>query len=428
MILVASTPAAGHVKPMLALASHLKKCGHQVLFTTSSNFRHEVESQGLAFTPLIGTADFDFENNNLMVERMKFEPGPPQLNHDLKHIFGDVIPDQYRSLRHIMARENVDLILVDAFFLGALAYIQAPQKSRVPVVSCGVFGLMMQTEEVSPFAGVDRTPAGRQRNIEHNRQQAADLAPAMDYLNDVMRSCGSAPFPGFIFNDAYTLPDLLLQFGTREFEYGLEKLPPNMQLVGPVLPARHVHLEVPDWLRNLDETKPIIFLTQGTVANYDFDQLVNPALEALATEDVTVVCTAGGRETSAIKLQPNAIVEKYVPYEFILPRAAVFITNAGYNGVQQALSWGVPVVAAGASEDKPFVAARLAWTGAGINLETGTPTPEQIRNAVRRILANGEFKKRALAMQESYARHDALNSLSLAVDKILESETISSAD
>src|ERR1700728_2579679 len=97
--------------------------------------------------------------------------------------------------------------------------------------------------------------------------------------------------PGFLLNDAYTLPDLTLQFGTREFEFGLEELPANVQLIGPVLPPRHAHIEAPEWWSKRDTTKPLVFVTQGTVANYDFDQLINPALEALATEDVTVVCT-----------------------------------------------------------------------------------------------------------------------------------------
>jgi MGT family glycosyltransferase len=427
MILVASTPAAGHVKPMLALASHLKKCGHQVLFTSASQFRIEVESQGLAFTPLLGAADFDLEEK-FAADRSKITPGLHQQIWDMKYILGDAIPDQYRSLRQIIQRENVDVILVDAFFFGALAYILGPRQSHVPVIGCGVFAQFLPTEETSPYAGVDRTPAGRKRNIEHNLQQEKELRPANEYINNVLRNCGSQPLPGFFYNDMYTLPDAFLQFGTREFEFGLEKLPPNMQLVGPVLPPRHTHIALPEWADKLDDTRPIIFVTQGTLANYDFNQLVNPALEALAGENVTVICTAGGRDTSSIQSQPNAIVEKYLPYEFILPKTAVFITNAGYSGVQQALSWGVPVVAAGGSEEKPLTAARLAWTGAGINLETGTPTPEQIRNAVRRILSDGEFKKRALAMQESYARHDALNSLAQAVDKILASETVSSAD
>ena len=62
------------------------------------------------------------------------------------------------------------------------------------------------------------------------------------------------------------------------------------------------------------------------------------------------------------------------------------VTNGGYGAVQRALSMGVPLVVAGNTEDKPEVAARVAWTGAGVNLRTGTPTPSAVRAAVREVL------------------------------------------
>ena len=53
------------------------------------------------------------------------------------------------------------------------------------------------------------------------------------------------------------------------------------------------------------------------------------------------------------------------------------VTNGGYGAVQRAVSTGVPLVVAGNTEDKPEVAARVAWSGAGINLRTGTPTADR---------------------------------------------------
>jgi UDP:flavonoid glycosyltransferase YjiC (YdhE family) len=47
---------------------------------------------------------------------------------------------------------------------------------------------------------------------------------------------------------------------------------------------------------------------------------------------------------------------------------------------------GVPLVVAGDTEDKAFVAARVAWTGAGISLRTSRPRPEEVRYAVREVL------------------------------------------
>ena len=71
------------------------------------------------------------------------------------------------------------------------------------------------------------------------------------------------------------------------------------------------------------------------------------------------------------------------------------VTNGGYGAVQRALSTGIPLVVAGNTEDKPEVAARVAWAGAGIDLSSGTPTPKAIRAAVREVLGDGRYMGRA---------------------------------
>ena len=119
-----------------------------------------------------------------------------------------------------------------------------------------------------------------------------------------------------------------------------------------------------------DDGKPVVFVTQGTLANYDFRQLINPAIRGLAQEDVHVVASAGGNKEGQVICSPNAVIHSCIAYENMLPRAQVFVTNGGYNGVQQALSFGVPIVAAGVSEDKSLVNQRVAWTGTGIDLKT----------------------------------------------------------
>ena len=48
-------------------------------------------------------------------------------------------------------------------------------------------------------------------------------------------------------------------------------------------------------------------------------------------------------------------------------------------------------MAAGVSEDKPLVNQRIAWTGTGIDLKTGWPSPEEIRRAVREILLKPRY-------------------------------------
>ena len=91
-ILLTATPTPGHIEPMLATACHLRDCGHSVLFNTAEVFRHNVESQGIRFAPLIGKANFDYRTfNKFLPEGQALAPGREEMMHDLMHAFGDTM-------------------------------------------------------------------------------------------------------------------------------------------------------------------------------------------------------------------------------------------------------------------------------------------------------------------------------------------------
>jgi UDP:flavonoid glycosyltransferase YjiC (YdhE family) len=79
----------------------------------------------------------------------------------------------------------------------------------------------------------------------------------------------------------------------------------------------------------------------------------------------------------------------------LLPAVDVVVTNGGWGGVLAALQAGVPLVVAGASLDKPEVARRVAWSGAGIDLRTGSPGATKVAEAVRSVLASPQMRRRA---------------------------------
>jgi UDP:flavonoid glycosyltransferase YjiC (YdhE family) len=108
------------------------------------------------------------------------------------------------------------------------------------------------------------------------------------------------------------------------------------------------------------------------------------------------------------ELPANARVETFLSYPDLLPRTTAMVTNGGYGGTQIALSYGLPLVVAGTTEDKLEVSARVAWSGAGINLKTDTPTPDQVSSAVRAVLVDGRYRQRARTLQAEYARYDAV--------------------
>ncbi len=95
------------------------------------------------------------------------------------------------------------------------------------------------------------------------------------------------------------------------------------------------------------------------------------------------------------------------------------VTNGGYGGVQIALSHGVPIVVAGTTEDKPEVAARVAWSGAGINLRTSTPSAESVRNAVLEVLSKPAYRLNAKRLAQEYSLYDAVERGTASIEKLV---------
>lgn len=78
----------------------------------------------------------------------------------------------------------------------------------------------------------------------------------------------------------------------------------------------------------------------------------------------------------------------------------------GNGSVNQAMSFGVPLVTAGLTEDKADVNARVAWSGVGINLATNEPTPEALRDAIRTALENPSYRQRASSIADEFGGID----------------------
>jgi UDP:flavonoid glycosyltransferase YjiC (YdhE family) len=210
-----------------------------------------------------------------------------------------------------------------------------------------------------------------------------------------------------LFHSVVELADAYLQLSVPSFEFP-RQIPPTVHFVGtpPIIPGQ---VPLPPWAHELDGSRKVVLVTQGTVANHNFNLLVAPTLAALANEsDVLVVATAGGRPVDAIAgtVPSNARVASYLPFEWLLPRVNVLVTNGGYGSVNQAMSFGIPLVTAGMTEDKADVNARVAWSGVGINLETNEPTQQALRDAVRTVLDRPAYRLRALKMAEGFASID----------------------
>jgi MGT family glycosyltransferase len=201
----------------------------------------------------------------------------------------------------------------------------------------------------------------------------------------------------------------------------MQRSAPSIGVHRSVFAARPTHFNPPDWWSDLETFKPVIHVTQGTVATRSSELLV-PTLQALADEDVLVIATTGGKSLESLglaRLPANARVAPFIPYAKLLPRVDVMITNGGYGGVQAALAHGIPLVVAGATEDKPEIARRVAWSGVGIDLRTGTPTAREVRAAAQTLLNDSRYRQRARCLQKVISAYDAPRRAAEVIERLI---------
>lgn len=406
--LLASNPIHGHVGPIVQAAGHLVREGHEVAVVTGSRFRGQVEQAGCRFVSLQGSADYDDRLPDTHLPDRERYRGVQRAQYDIRTIFVETIPDQYRAMCEIIDTVAPDAILVDGAFGGVLPLL-AQTTQRPPVLALGVTPLTQSSRVLGPH-GMALPPAvGAIRRAQYAAMNALArhviFRPTQRAGIQALAACG-ARLDGFIM-DASRRFDRFLQTGPASLEYSRPDLAANTRFVG-VLPQVASDDPLPAWWDDLDG-RPVVHVTQGTIDNHDFGRLVHPTLDALADRDVIVVVTAGGRAAEAVGPVPaNARVASYLSYDALLPRTDAVVTNGGFGGVQAALAAGVPLVVAGGSEDKPEVAARVAWSGAGVDLKTGTPDADAVRRAVDAVLTEPSYRQNARRIAADAASHDAL--------------------
>jgi UDP:flavonoid glycosyltransferase YjiC (YdhE family) len=207
------------------------------------------------------------------------------------------------------------------------------------------------------------------------------------------------------------LPDLYLHPGIESFEYPDSNS--KVQYIG-ALPTPGGQPTLPEWWQHLDRTKHPILVTQGTIANRDFGQVIAPALVALGgRENKTLIVTTGGQpvESIPVAIPSNARIALFLPYAQIMPEIDLLITNGGYGTVNMAVSHGIPIISAGLTEDKEEVSAHVQWCGTGIDLRANQANPEAIKHAVDEIYTQPRYRERAHQLALEFASHDAKSEL-----------------
>lgn len=412
-ILFANVPFDGHYLPLTGIAVKLKELGHDVRWYTGDRFVEKIKNLGIQPYPFRQAKEVNqFNIDEVFPERKNLKAGVKQLKFDLVHLFVQRAPEYFADITEIKKEFDFDLMVADVAFTGA-ELVQ--KKLSVKVVSVSVMPLMTTSKDL-PQYGLALLPnnsfTGRIRN-SFTRFLAKEVmfkASTNEY-NKIISQYGLAPHDLTLFDIAGRVADGFIQSGVPEFEYDRSDFPARLKFVGPLHAYRkekksEVNYE---WTSKLGKYEKTILISQGT-AESDHSKLIIPALEALKDSNYLLIVATGHLNTDSLRKKyqkDNIIIEDFVDFNFIMPRADVYVTNGGYGGTLAGIDHAIPMVAAGINEGKNEICARIGYFKLGINLNKEKPAPQEVKAAVDKVVSDPVYKNNVSKLRDQFRSHDA---------------------
>lgn len=372
-ILAYTSPARGHLYPLVPILDELQRRGHEIAVRTLASQVPMLNERGFAAGPL------DARVEAIVLQDWRSRNQRRSLALSVAGFCARAEHDE-RDLREAIAQENPDAVLVDVNSWGALA---AAERWGGPWACLCPYPLALRSDDVPPFGpGLPpaRGPVGRLRDRMARPLVLRTVRAAMlDPLNLVRAGAGLPSLRAV--DELFQTPPLTLYLTAEPFEYPRSDWPESVVMVGPC--TWEPPVPQPAWLQALEG--PVVLVTTSSEFQDD-GRLVQIAMRALADEPVQVIATVPAGNPGDYEIAANAHVPRFLPHQAVLDKAVCAITHGGMGATQKALARGVPVCAVPFGRDQLEVARRVQVAGAGTRLSARRLSPRRLRDSTRRAI------------------------------------------
>ncbi|RJQ68149.1 glycosyltransferase [Pseudonocardiaceae bacterium YIM PH 21723] len=366
-------PSVGHLTPVLAVARELVDRGHRVTIPTIKRLQSLVEASGAA-APLFHSPLHEVDQQTSLRKDARPEDFAPHWF--VRRLFQEA-QDVAPQIQSILDGDRPDLLAYDQ--MTWYGFLLAERRGVPHVRTC------------PSVAGNEHVPARGDAVIQDAEPEI--LAGLDAAWNEARAFLGLPPMP--ILDAAVHQPDLGIVFCTQSFQPHGETFDERHRFVGPCLGDR----PNPQGWQRPDGDLPIIYVSLGTVFN-DQPAFYRTVIEAFRDEPWNLELVIGPRVRPAElgDIPPNVRLHEFAPQLEILPHAAVFLSHCGMGGVQEALSFGVPMIGVPNTPEQRANADRIAELGLGLRLPE--VTAPALRAAVAEVLADTGIRDRLAAMRD----------------------------
>jgi MGT family glycosyltransferase len=372
-ILAYTSPARGHLYPVVPIVQELQRRGHELALLTLSSQVELMRALGIDTEPISGQVEA------VELDDYKAHWVPAKGRRALA-TFAARAEHEAPDLARAIDAHHPDVLVIDVNCWGAATVAEA---SGLPWAMYCPYLLMLPSRDApayGPGLPPPRGPLGRTRDVLLRRLGNVGFDRAvLPALNTLRARHGLGGFDHF--TDLLGRPALLLALTAEGFEYPRSDWPANVRLVGAINwdPSHHL----PAWLAEMSD--PLVLVTCSTEHQND-RRLIRVALEALPAAGMSVLATTAAHDPDAFHAPAGSRVVRFLPHEAVLERAACVICHGGMGITQKALAAEVPVVVVPFGRDQLETARRVEVARAGVRLSPRRLTPERLVDAVRTAL------------------------------------------
>lgn len=351
---------------MLALARELRARGHDVLVHTWHRWQEEIEAEGLQFArapqyaldPVTGTylEPYEAVRRAVLDSEADFRAFAPDV------VVSDVLTNTPALIAERLGVPNVTLI---------------PHVHPVSEPSMTPYSTGMRAP---------RTPLGRAFWQRMHRMTDAGYRQGEREYDELRAQLGLPPTPG-------PMPTLSRELTLVATLPQLEQprvWPEWIRVTGPLLwqPAT-ADSPIPPG----DE--PLVLLAPSTSKDPD-QRMLRAGMRGLADEPVRVLGSTNHRRIfQPLLLGRRSKLVDWCNYEQVMRESDIVICNGGHGTVVRALASGCAVLVVPDDGDQRENALRVYLSGAGLRLPRRWATARSLRLAVRRLLDDPQYLRRA---------------------------------
>lgn len=366
-----TSPAKGHLYPVVDTLLELQRRGHEIYLRTLPNEVKRMNELGFHASPHEDRADnkelHDWDAPN------KFAAQQMAVNQ-----LAERIPYDHDEFAAFISETEPNLVMCDVTSFGAQI---AAELSGKPWAVWSPTFLPYPSEFAPPYGvgmGMPHTRIEKLKAAALRKAIPAVWNATMKRKVNDARVAQGAPALDDIF-DILDLPPVIINYTAQPFEYAHPDWPEHIHQVGPGQWSPAPSTDIVDPTEGID--KPIVLVTLSTEFQNDVC-LAQSAIDALDGTGMHVIVTTGALDPALLRPSENCTIVRLGDHAAILDKAALLIGHGGMGVTQKALERGVPMVIVPFARDQHEVAQRVVAAGAGQTIPGKNVTPEKLYDKI----------------------------------------------